>query len=272
MAKERVLITVKTYPTLSRKYGETVCTAGIREDGSWMRIYPVPFRRLDDPEQYSKYDWIEADFNSSRSDQRPETFHPKDLAALRPKGSINTTDGWRERRALVLGRGRVYDRLDPLLQGAKNNQLSLATFRPTKIRDFVWESADRDWDPEKVAAMRDRSRQGELFSEESWRQTFELIPKLPYDFSYRFEDADGRVSELQVIDWECGQLYWKCLFRHGDEKIACEKVREKFLDYFQKRDLHFFLGTMQQFHGYSPNPWIIVGVFYPPYQEQLTLL
>lgn len=46
MARERVLITVKTYPTLSRKYGETVCTAGVREDGSWVRIYPVPFRRL----------------------------------------------------------------------------------------------------------------------------------------------------------------------------------------------------------------------------------
>ena len=45
MARERVLIIVKTYPTLSRKYGETVCTAGLREDGSWMRIYPVPFRR-----------------------------------------------------------------------------------------------------------------------------------------------------------------------------------------------------------------------------------
>ena len=28
MARERVLVTVKTYPTLSRKYGETVCTAG----------------------------------------------------------------------------------------------------------------------------------------------------------------------------------------------------------------------------------------------------
>jgi len=34
MARERILITVKTYPTLSRKHGETVCTAGIREDGS----------------------------------------------------------------------------------------------------------------------------------------------------------------------------------------------------------------------------------------------
>lgn len=27
MEKQRVLITVKTYPTLSRKYGETVCTS-----------------------------------------------------------------------------------------------------------------------------------------------------------------------------------------------------------------------------------------------------
>lgn len=27
----RVLILVKTYPTLSRKYGELVCTAGMRE-------------------------------------------------------------------------------------------------------------------------------------------------------------------------------------------------------------------------------------------------
>ena len=48
MSKDRVLITVKTYPTLSRRYGETVCTAGVREDGSWVRIYPVPFRRLDE--------------------------------------------------------------------------------------------------------------------------------------------------------------------------------------------------------------------------------
>ncbi len=37
MAKERILITVKTYPTLSRKYGKTVCTAGVREAGSWVR-------------------------------------------------------------------------------------------------------------------------------------------------------------------------------------------------------------------------------------------
>jgi hypothetical protein len=41
MAKERILTTVKTYPTLSRKYGETVCMACVRGDGAWVRVCPV---------------------------------------------------------------------------------------------------------------------------------------------------------------------------------------------------------------------------------------
>jgi hypothetical protein len=76
MAKQRVLITVKTYPTLSRKYGETVCTAGIREDGTWVRIYPVPFRRLTEEQQYRKFDWLECGLVRNTSDPRPETYRP----------------------------------------------------------------------------------------------------------------------------------------------------------------------------------------------------
>ena len=119
MARERVLITVKTYPTLSRKYGETVCTAGVREDGSWIRIYPVPFRRLDDAEQYSKFDWIEAGFASSRSDPRPETHHPTNYDELVPAGHLGTDHNWRARRELLFKKATVYDRLEPLLVGAK---------------------------------------------------------------------------------------------------------------------------------------------------------
>jgi hypothetical protein len=156
MAKERVLITVKTYPTLSRKYGETVCTAGVRADGSWMRIYPVPFRRLEDTEQYKKYDWIEAEFIASRSDPRPETHHPADLTKMIPIGHLETKDNWRARREILLQRATVYDRLEPLLKGAKENRLSLAVFKPTKIRGFIWEDEDRVWDANKVAQMRDK--------------------------------------------------------------------------------------------------------------------
>ena len=52
MALTKILIAVKTYPTLSGKYDELVCTAGFKEDGSWIRIYPIPFRKLEHSSQY----------------------------------------------------------------------------------------------------------------------------------------------------------------------------------------------------------------------------
>src|SRR3990172_7139260 len=130
MEKERVLITVKTYPTLSRKYGETVCTAGVREDGSWVRIYPVPFRRLDEAEQYRKFDWLECDLSKSRSDPRPETRHPVNMAALQPVDHMDTRDNWRERRRLLLQTATVHSRLQPLIAAAKANTVSLTVFKP----------------------------------------------------------------------------------------------------------------------------------------------
>ncbi len=70
---------------------------------------------------------------------------------------------------------------------------------------------------------------------------------------------------MMIVDREIGMLYFNCLKRaHGDEGIAIGKVREKYFDYFQARDLHFLLGTTKQFHYVAPNPFIIIGVFYPP--------
>lgn len=74
MAAEKILIAVKTYPSLSKKYDELVCTAGVRQDGSWIRLYPIPFRKMDYDKQYRKYEWIEADIVRNEKDFRPETF------------------------------------------------------------------------------------------------------------------------------------------------------------------------------------------------------
>ena len=120
--------------------------------------------------------------------------------------------------------------------------------------------------------MREATKQYDLFADNTWRETFKLIDKLPYSFSYKFEDADGRQSTLQVLDWEAGQLYWNCLrAAEGDEPTALSKVRQKYFDIFLKTDLHFFLGTTQQFHFIAPNPWVITGVFWPPHEQQLPL-
>lgn len=266
---QRVLVTVKTYPTLSKNYGETVCTAGVREDGSWVRIYPVPFRRLEHEEQYRKFDWIECPLARRTADPRPESFRPTDTGGLVSVGHMGTSDKWRERRMLLLQNATVYDSLDELIAGAHQNLVSLAVFRPTKVIDFIWESDERNWSEKRLREMRALHGQLALFEDNSWRETFKVIPKLPYSFSYRFEDANGRRSELQVLDWETGALYWNCLKAAiWDEQAALDKVREKYFDTFLKTDLHFFLGTTQQFHRFAPNPWVIVGVFPIPYDAQ----
>jgi hypothetical protein len=153
MSRERILITVKTYPTLSRKHGETVCTAGVREDGSWVRIYPVPFRRLDEAEQYRKYDWLECDLVRSKKDPRPESCHPAEVKQLVAAGHLDTADNWRERRRLLLGKAKVHTRLQTLIDGAKANELSLAVFKPAKVTGFIWEEEEREWDAAKLTEM-----------------------------------------------------------------------------------------------------------------------
>ena len=264
--EERILVTVKTYPTLSQKYGETVCTAGVREDGSWVRLYPVPFRRLHEQEHYRKYDWLTCRVIRNTKDLRPETFRPLDKSELRAVGHIGTGDQWRERRNILLEKARVWSRLEELIAAAREDKTSLAVFKPSQVMDFVWEpEEDREWEINKVRQMRKPIDQYDLFNDNTWRETFQIVPKLPYRFFYKFKDADGRVSRLRILDWELGALVWNCRRRAGDressEPEALAKVKEKYLNAFLSTDLHVFLGTTLEWHRRrSPNPWVVVGV------------
>ena len=160
-----------------------------------------------------------------------------------------------------------------MIKAAHANELSLAVFKPTKILDFIWEQDEREWDQSKVDKMRSNADQTELFAGDSWRQTFSLMPKLPFKFSYRFADVDGKESEMQILDWEAGQLFWNCLkAADGNERVALAKVREKYMDQFLKTDLHFFLGTTKEFHSWATNPFLIIGVFPIPHERQFDLL
>lgn len=271
MPQIRVLITVKTYPTLSQKYDELVCTAGFREDGSWIRIYPIPFRQRPYQEQYKKYQWIEVDLVKNTSDFRPESYRPADLEKpIEVVGELPADgDNWHERRKIALQ--HVYRNMDVLIAEAKDpaKLTSLATFKPTQIRDFVWEAEEtRVWPQEKL----DRMNQMNLF-EPAGEERFAVVKKLPYKFSYIFEDETGKSRKLMIEDWETGQLFWNCLQRHeGNEEKACEDVRKKYFDDFaQTKDLHFFLGTTYQFHKMAPNPFIIIGTFHPKFTSQTRL-
>lgn len=273
MERKRVYIVVKTYPTISEKYAELVCTAGILEDGSWIRLFPMPFRLLNDDQKYPKFTWIEVDVERHTADIRPESYRPIiETLQVAPKQKVN----WTERRRIIFNNQKIYTNKSELIAQKNSDNTSLAIFKPTKINDFVVEQDNRDWDAKKLESLHNQSQQLNLFqTPEQIEEEFRVVAKVPYKFSYKFEDDTGVSSTLMIEDWEIGMLYFKCLKRAGgDEKVAVAKVREKYFDEFLKKDLHLFLGTTKQYHSFAPNPFIIVGVFYPPLDmggEQLRL-
>ena len=272
MSRERILIAVKAYPTLSKKYAELVCTAGFREDGSWVRIYPLPFRSLEDEKRFKKYQWIEIDLEKNPKDPRRESYRPRDIKNIKPLEFIDTNNAWEKRRKFILEKNTVHTNLNQIIQAAKNNEYSLAIFKPKKILDFIAEPTDSKWELSKEEAVKAAIGQGSLFDElELYPSDFKLMPKLPWKFKYKFLDDEDKSSTLMIEDWEIGQLYWNCLEGSTREE-AVRKVRQKYLDDLARtKDIHLFLGTTRRWHSTGRNPYVIIGTFYPPQIKQLSL-
>lgn len=273
MPKQKVLITVTTYPLPSRSYDELVCTAGVLENGQWIRIYPVPLSFLtgmktDQKVQQFKYTWIELDLKKRTDDFRPESHSPQNynFQDLTVHGTISTERNWLERKQYCLA--NVYTNLSQLIGDSKApKNVSLATFKPTKIKRFEWVEDTKEWKDE----WKDLRKQGDLFAQDSDPE--KIIPKLPYKFYYVFTDDAGKESRMMIEDWEIGALYWNCLKgAEGDEAVALKKVKEKYEQFAGENDTYLFLGTTMKFHRQrAKNPFVIIGVFYPKKEVQASL-
>lgn len=273
LPKAKVLITVKTYPLPSQSYVELVCTAGLLDGEKWIRIYPIPFRFLQDNQQYQKFNWIELNLKRRTKDFRPESYRPKmgideNIQVL---DKIGTTNGWAARKSFVLK--EVFTSMIKLVELAKGpEQKSLATLKPKEIVDFVWEAEEREWKKDWLAQRKQLSffdmptKPGD-----TQKQT---VKKVPYKFSYKLlSDGDREPRKMMIEDWEIGALFWNCLYRtDGDEQAALELVKQKYLYEFADKDLYLFVGTTFRFHNIAPNPFVIIGVFYPPKTDQPLLL
>jgi hypothetical protein len=181
-----------------------VCTAGLFQGEKWIRIYPIPFKFLQDDNQYPKYSWIELDLARNTKDFRPESYRPlrgvdEDIRVV---GKIGTADHWAARKEYILQ--NVFTSMDELITLAKSDQkTSLATLRPVEIIDFVIEEDERQWKEKWLA----QSQQGDIFElDDSGRMKERpLIRKLPYKYSYTFlSEGDPKPRILKIEDWEIG--------------------------------------------------------------------
>lgn len=250
--KQKILITVKTYPLPSESHLELVCTAGVREDGSFIRLYPIDYRYREYWQWYKKYQWIELDVIRNEKDPRPESYRPAtpDSKIDTLGKSLSTKNNWAERKKYVLARGV---RTLCSLQALPQEESSLGIIRPREVSDFIIEPTDRDWKPKwKKLFMQQR-----LFGPKQ-----KPLEKIPYKFSYVFrcEEPSCNGHKMIIEDWEIGELYRQMRKKFGSEETAVEKVKDKFLGQIcaPDKNTHFFVGTVLSF-----GTWVILGTFWP---------
>ena len=254
METRKILIATKTYPSISTKYQETVCTAGIllsEEENplQWIRIYPIRYRYLDFDKRYPRWAIVSAKIKRNDQDYRPESFKIDDNS-LKIIRKIDTTNNWQERKSLVLSL-QFRSIADIQAQGK-----SLGIIKPKSIERFFSKKTSREWNQKQQTVL----NQLDLFEPNI------DLEKIPYKFFYQFTDEDNVPHKYSISDWEIMELYRKCRDRSQllgleAEQYALEKVRQKLEDDFlESKDLYFIVGNLKN-HAKS---FMIIGLFYPP--------
>ncbi|MCY4569536.1 MAG: hypothetical protein OXD49_14660 [Candidatus Poribacteria bacterium] len=251
--KTKVLITVMTYPHPSQSYQELICTAGITEDGKWVRLYPIDYRYRPHHQKFRKYQWIEVELaeQGAKNDQRKESRKPS-LDSIRLLGEpLGTKNNWEDRRNII--NKLPIHTLNELKALYNKDKTSLGIVRPAHILDLTIEKLDPDWKP----AQQNTLNQLRLFGPQP-----KHLAKIPFKFSYLFECEDSsKPHKAMITDWELGVLYLNEVRRLESQQKAAESVKNKFLNELchSSKNTQFFMGTVLPY-----NTWIVIGVFWPP--------
>jgi len=249
--QKKVLVTVKTYPTPASKGAEVSCTAGVADDGKWIRLFPIPFRFMGGSQQFKKYQWIEVAAIKSSSDSRKESFEVNIDTLRIISDPLPTSGAWKARKEIILP--LEAPSLCYLQKTRRQTGDTLGIFKPKTIHKFLIEPDTPDWTSEE----REKLLQYYLYDKHQFRP----LEKIPYKFSYRFtcNEASCKGHKLICVDWELGQAYrqWKLKYGTDWERVIENRFET---DMILRYDTYFFVGTI---HGH-PSAWIIIGLFYPP--------
>lgn len=253
--RKRVFITVKTYPVPSQSSIEVSCTAGITDTGEWVRLYPVPHRLLEGEKQFSRYQWVEVDVTRPKEDPRPES-HKLNAATIKLAEKVGTEGAWRERRKLLKNLVKPSMCHIKRMQNERGHP-TLGLFKPAKIDRLIIE---RIQNPDWTLQEKEFLSQSNMFEEGPTKP----LEKIPYKFKYDFRcnDPECRGHTMMCTDWEMGQSYrrWRKAYGDGWEAPFRKRYEDEMIN---KLDTHFYVGTVHQ----HPKSWIIIGLFYPPYEQ-----
>lgn len=249
--KKRIAVITKAYPEQSKKYGSVACTAGITEDGDWIRLYPVDMRHFIGKDKISKFDIIEVECKKDNDKLgrkeshkiRPDSIKVVDRNLTKPK--VN----WKERNQIVLP--TISGSVQALKDSYDDDKTSLGLIKPTELLDLI------------------KTEKLEIHEQDGWSFTLNLdglkipnVKKIPHIFKYRFKCPCCKDSyhEMQCEDWELFEAYRRWGKDYGTTELLWDKLKYGFFTrMLEKRDMYFVMGTYSQYPT-----WFIIGIYYPP--------
>jgi len=217
------------------------------------RLYPVPFRLLDGPKQFHRWDWIRARVTSPIRDNRPES-RTIDVDSIQTIDHIDTDHNWDERMQWISP--HILGSFLELEERRQNTGETLGFICPTSIKLLIKKSDNPNWTTEESEKLTKTM----LFDSSEVRNR-QILEKIPFDFYYLYkfsDDLDAPEFKHKITDWEICALYRNLVKNHGTNWQI--PFTQKLESEFSSLHLTFLMGTMHRF----PDIWLIVGLVYPP--------
>jgi hypothetical protein len=254
--EEKVMIWGKTYPELSTKYRETVCTGGVLENGNFIRLYPIPYRYLSEDTGFSKYQWIKAKIRKSDDDNRPESFkiNPDTIELLDKVPSDKF--GWFGRLQLISKNVNYhFDDVDKLKEANRKDGTSIGFIKPKEIISIYLDERPQDEYKafqKKFEENEEKSKQIELFGLDIGEvKKLQFISKR-FMVEWKCNALDCTTHKMSILDWEAYEL-----LRKIGETEALNRLQDILLS--EDHNISFFLSNFKL----HPTAFAISGLWYP---------
>lgn len=225
---QSVRILVKAFPQHSEKYEETVCCAGVTDEGRLIRLFPITYRRLAPQDQFDRYDLIEARLTKA-SDPRPESYRV-DHASIRVVERGNRLS---DEAKVRLWQPHIVPSLADLEHERTSTGRTLGVIRPDPgSLHFFWRDAEQEEQEDS------RGVQASLFEAP-------LRPLRPPELTFFYRYTSGGEEHTQSIqDWEVQATYLSYQRQYGSRERALEMMAQEYGTNIPKRNLHFIMGNM----------------------------
>ena len=240
----RVRILVKAFPQTSKAHEETVCCAGISEDGTeLLRLFPIRFRRLPKEHQFDRFDLV-AMTATKASDPRPESYRV-DEASIR----LIERDTLSNEAKVRLWQPFIAPSLKQLHEDNRASNRSLGIIRPDpgSIKFLVKPAKDANAEDRDLAEQVRQMQQSSLLED-----PLTPIEKPEFAFSYRYTSV-GKHEHI-IHDWEVQEAYRQYKRRYGAD--ALDHLTRMYGETIPARNLHFIMGTMAA----HPRTFIVIGL------------